>query len=150
MSLKPEFNNVCGLFKPLIFAPECWKCILRGPEFKVFPETCAFAVCFFPSLPTPKLDVKSCCLTNSMTSAWHGSQLLCPKTLVTFSLSGDFWSHARQGNRSSFTNVHFWTCKYMGRKTNVCKFCSLITQISFFVVSKVCLSKYMCIPFPEP
>ena len=36
------------------------------------------------------------------------------------------------------------TCKYMRGKTNVCRFCSLITQIteiSFFVIPKVCLSK---------
>ena len=26
----------------LIFAPECWKCILRDPDFKIFPETCTF------------------------------------------------------------------------------------------------------------
>ena len=40
-------------------------------------------------------------------------------------------SRARQRNTSSFTDVHFWTCKYMRRKTNVCRFRSLITQISF-------------------
>ena len=22
----------------LIFAPECWKCTLRGPDLKIFPE----------------------------------------------------------------------------------------------------------------
>ena len=27
----------------LILAPECWKCILRGPDFKIFPETHTFA-----------------------------------------------------------------------------------------------------------
>ena len=69
------------------------------------------------------------------------NQLLCPKTLATFPLSGDFRSHARQRNRTSFTDVHFWTCKYMGCKTNVCRFCSLITQIRFFVILKVCLSQ---------
>ena len=31
----------------LIFAPECWKCILRGSDFKIFPETGAFAASFF-------------------------------------------------------------------------------------------------------
>ena len=31
----------------LIFAPKCWKCILRGPDFKIFPETCTFAARFF-------------------------------------------------------------------------------------------------------
>ena len=41
---KPKFNNVCVLSKHSNFAPECWKCILRGPGFKIFP-----------SLPTPKL-----------------------------------------------------------------------------------------------
>ena len=46
----------------LIFAPECWKCILRDPDFKIFPETCTFGarkscLCceFFPSPPAPKL-----------------------------------------------------------------------------------------------
>ena len=28
--------------KTLIFAPECWKCILRGPGFKIFPVTSEF------------------------------------------------------------------------------------------------------------
>ena len=27
----------------LIFAPECWKCILRGLDFKIFPEACTFS-----------------------------------------------------------------------------------------------------------
>ena len=46
----------------LIFALECWKCTLRGPDFKIFPETHIFGACksclwreFFPSPPTPKL-----------------------------------------------------------------------------------------------
>ena len=35
---KPKFNDVCVLFNTLIFAPECWKCTLRGPYFKSFPR----------------------------------------------------------------------------------------------------------------
>ena len=31
----------------LIFALECWKCILRGPDFNLSPETLAFAARFF-------------------------------------------------------------------------------------------------------
>ena len=31
----------------LIFAPECWKCTLRGQDFKFFPETPAFSTSFF-------------------------------------------------------------------------------------------------------
>ena len=31
----------------LIFALECWKCILRCPDFKIFPETRAFSASFF-------------------------------------------------------------------------------------------------------
>ena len=78
------------------------------------------------------------CLTDF---SWN--QLLCRKTLATFPLSGDFRSHARQRNRSSFTDVHFWTCKYMERKTNACRFCSLITQM----IPKVCLSEcvFLCL-----
>ena len=30
----------------LILTPECWKCILRGPDFKIFPETHAFDMSF--------------------------------------------------------------------------------------------------------
>ena len=71
-------------------------------------------------------------LSHAVCLADLRNQLLCPKTLVMFPFSWDFWSHARQRNRSSFTYVHFWTCKYMGCKTDVCRFCSLITQISFF------------------
>ena len=41
---KPKFNDVCVLSKHSNFAPECLKCSLRGPGFKIFP-----------SLPTPKL-----------------------------------------------------------------------------------------------
>ena len=49
--------------KTLIFAPECWKCIVRGADFKFFPRGQALDpprnLClwceFFPSLPTPKL-----------------------------------------------------------------------------------------------
>ena len=30
-----------------VFAPKCLKCIERGPDFKIFPETRAFAARFF-------------------------------------------------------------------------------------------------------
>ena len=68
------------------------------------------------------------CLTD-----FSRSQLLCPKTFATFPLSGDFKSHARQPrNGSSVTDVHFWTWKYMGRKTNFAVwFSPFISQISF-------------------
>ena len=71
------------------------------------------------------------------------NQLLCPKTVATFPLSRDFLSRARLRNRPSFTDVHFWTCKYMRGKTNVRRFCSSITQIGFlwflkFVSLNVC------------
>ena len=67
------------------------------------------------------------CLTD-----FSRNQLLCPKTLAKFPLFGLLVrSLAMQQSRSSFTDVHFWTCKCMGRKTNACRFCSLITQRSF-------------------
>ena len=53
--------NLMSVFptNPLIFAPESWKCTLRGPDFKIFPENrrfraCKFRLCreFFPS-PAP-------------------------------------------------------------------------------------------------
>ena len=55
---------------------------------------------------------------------------------------GDFRSRARRRNRSCFTDVHFWTWidASMGRKMNVCIFCSFITQISFFVIPEICLT----------
>ena len=64
------------------------------------------------------------------------------KILATFLLcGGDFRSRTRQRKRSSFTDVHFWTSMHtMGRETNVCRFCSLITQIIFLVIPKVCLT----------
>ena len=35
---KPKFNDAYLLFiNTLIFAPECWNCTLRGPDFKIFP-----------------------------------------------------------------------------------------------------------------
>ena len=55
------------------------------------------------------------------------NQLLCPKT----KLKNLIRSLARQQSRSSFTDVHFWTCKYMGYKTNAWRFSPLITQRSF-------------------
>ena len=52
---------------------------------------------------------------------------------------GDFQSHARQQNRSCFTDVHFWTWinANIGRKMNVCIVCSFITQLSFFVIPEI-------------
>ena len=79
-------------------------------------------------------------LSHAVCLADLRNQLLCPKTFAMFPFSWDFPSCARQRNRSSFTDVHFWTCKYMGRKTDVCRFCSLITQINFFVILKVFFS----------
>ena len=55
---------------------------------------------------------------------------------------GDFRSCARWRNRPYFTDVHFWTWidANMGRKMNVCIFCSFITQISFLVILEICLT----------
>ena len=62
--IKKSQNLIMSVFcsNTLIFAPECWKCILRSPDFKIFPETHTFSahkscLCrkFFPSSPTPKL-----------------------------------------------------------------------------------------------
>ena len=38
-------NSMMSVFwsNTLIFAPECWKYILRGPVFKFFPEACTFS-----------------------------------------------------------------------------------------------------------
>ena len=63
----PSLRSVYVL---LCSAPECWKCTLRGPDFKIFPggkppdplathtfdtwKSCLWCK-FFPSLPTPKL-----------------------------------------------------------------------------------------------
>ena len=59
-------NSMMSVFcsKTLIFAPECWKCIAGGPDFKIFPggqapgpsprNFCLWGE-FFPSPPTPKL-----------------------------------------------------------------------------------------------
>ena len=37
----------------LIFAPECWKCILRGPDFKIFPVTSNFG--HWQAAPLPRV-----------------------------------------------------------------------------------------------
>ena len=55
---------------------------------------------------------------------------------------GDFQSRARQRNRSCFADVHFCIRidANMGRKMNICIFCSFITQIGFFVIPEICLT----------
>ena len=70
-----------------------------------------------------------------------------PNQLLTtcfFLCGGDFRSHAWQRNISCFTDVHFWTWidanTCMGRKMNICVFCSFITQIGFFVVPEICVT----------
>ena len=88
-------------------------------------------------------------LSHAVCLADLRNQLLCPKTSAMFPFSWDFPSCARQRNRSSFTDVHFWTCKYMGHKTDVCRFCSLIIEISFFVIPKVFFFLSMCFPLLE-
>ena len=59
---KPEFNVVFVLFKHSpSFAPQCCKCTLKGPDFKIFSPpsiSCLWhsqGVSLFPFLPTPKL-----------------------------------------------------------------------------------------------
>ena len=39
----------------MMSAPEWWKCILRGPDFKIIPLKLASKSEFFPSPPTPNL-----------------------------------------------------------------------------------------------
>ena len=55
---------------------------------------------------------------------------------------GDFRSRARLWNRLCFTDVHFWTWidANMAHKMNVCIFCSVKTQISFFGIPEICLT----------
>ena len=43
---EPKFNDVCVLSNTLIFAPECWDCIIRGPDFKIFPEAHKSHLCY--------------------------------------------------------------------------------------------------------
>ena len=79
------------------------------------------------------------CLTH-----FSRNQLLCPKTLATFPLSGDFQSDML-GNREidqvspMFISDHAntWDVKQILQIL----FFKIITQISFFVIPKVCLSK---------
>ena len=64
---EPKFNDVCALSNTLIFAPECWTCIIRGPDFKIFPEAHKLHLCykFFRSPLTPKL------LPSTLKSYWN-------------------------------------------------------------------------------
>ena len=51
---KPNLKMSVFRSNTLIFAPEFWECILlRGSDFKILPETRAFAVNFFHSPSTP-------------------------------------------------------------------------------------------------
>ena len=76
----------------LIFAPECWKCTLRSPAFKIFRGvmplnrtplvTCTFSVHksrlwreFFPSLPTQKLLPPTVLLKSKLTLEARNSRL---------------------------------------------------------------------------
>ena len=76
----------------LIFAPECWKCTLRSPAFKIFrgvmpPNrtllvTCTFSAHksrqwheFFPSLPTQKLLPPTVLLKSKLTLEAQNSRL---------------------------------------------------------------------------
>ena len=85
---------------------------------------------------------------------YHWRQAVCPTDFSPIQhlpenindlfllLGGDFRSRVGQRNRSCFTDVHFWTWidANMGRKMNVCIFCSFITQISFLVILEICLT----------
>ena len=67
------------------------------------------------------------------------NQLLCLKTLAKFPLPGVTFDDV-PGNKIDYVSLMFiceQNCKYMGRKTNVCRFCSLITYISYFAIPKV-------------
>ena len=76
----------------LIFAPECWKCTLRSPAFKIFRGvmplnrtplvTCTFSAHksrlwreFFPSLPTQKLLPPTVLLKSKLTLEARNSRL---------------------------------------------------------------------------
>ena len=72
ITLKKSQNLIMSVFRSntLICVPECWKCTLRGPDFKIFPRLkghfldplVTFGIHklhllrkFFLSLPTPQL-----------------------------------------------------------------------------------------------
>ena len=106
-----------------LYANFCWHSVSSSPQSVAW---------------RPKWDL--CCillLTSNrvpfIPTDLSPNQLLC---------GGDFRSRARQRNRSCFTDVHFWTWidANMGRKMNVCIFCSFITQIGFFVIPEICLT----------
>jgi len=52
---KPKFKMSVLCSNTLIFAPECWKCILRGSDFKIFPETRGKGASFFSFSISSKL-----------------------------------------------------------------------------------------------
>ena len=71
--------------------------------------------------------------------SWN--QLLCPKHWRRFlfleTFDHELGNEIDQVSRMLFSeHPNTWDAK-----TNVCRFCSLITQISVFVIPKVCLSK---------
>ena len=96
-------------------------------------------LCCILLLTSNRVPLKASCLSNrpfaKSTFARNNNDL--------FLLCGeDFRSRARQRNRSCFTDVHFWIWidANMGRKMNVCIFCSFLTQIGFFVIPEICLT----------
>ena len=69
------------------------------------------------------------------------NQLLCPKHWRRFlfleTFDHELGNEIDQVSRMLFSeHANTWDAK-----TNICRFCSLITQISVFVIPKVCLSK---------
>ena len=81
--------NVMSVFctNPLIFAPESWKCTLRGPAFQFFSETrscrpCKFRLCreFFPCpAPSPLVEPRGLKVFKRFLKCTS-----CPKGLLYF------------------------------------------------------------------
>ena len=84
------------------FAPEGWKCILRGPDFKFFPETHAFGACSLLKILLKTLDLlvyTSSCVAFFLTQ-WEKSTVIFPtRPRISFwprTFSNNFlvtWAH---------------------------------------------------------
>ena len=96
--------------KTLILVPECWKCILRGPDFKIFlgehaprpQETCTFGAC------KSRLWHKFFFLLGLLQSFWHllKTSLKTP-FLVPHLISSTHWfyhAHIR-GTQLQFSEI---------------------------------------------
>ena len=132
----------------LIFTPECWKCILRSPDFKIFPETHTFSAHKSHLCGSFSFSTDSKAFAIYLKSDWKPCQSCKQESIIGQHLSklcqgSKRYCQQREMNTSNFPSV--WLIKtFISRLSNQ-TFIAIKETLLVDIHCNVCLTIFFCL-----